>query len=269
MVADALGDRMKEYESLGTPRLMPLLPVLVRVDGRAFHTFTKGLARPFSEPLSLAMQETAKALVEETNALLAYAQSDEISLLLYSDKPDTQLYFDGKWNKITSMLASLATLKFNYYCRLCLGPVYAGKQPLFDCRVWNVPNKVEAANYFLWREQDATRNSISMAAQAQFSHTELHGKDSNEMQEMLHTKGINWNDYPPWCKRGTYIQRKVVSTPFTTAELEALPPKHHARTNPDLVVERSQIDPVVFPIFSTIANRVEVIFDGAEPICKT
>lgn len=265
-LADNLGDRMKQYEQCGIPQLIPLLPVLVRVDGRAFHTFTKGLIRPFDEGLHLTMVQTATALIEETNALLAYTQSDEISLLLYTDKPSTQLYFDGKWSKLVSLIASVATLHFQKRCATWLDKSFIAKQPMFDCRVWNVPTKEEVANYFLWREQDATRNSISMAAQALYSHNELHGKDSREMQEMMWQKGVNWNDYPPQQKRGTYIQRKVISTPFTADELASLPPKHHAHQNPSLAIERSRIKEVDLPIMSTISNRVEVIFNGAEPL---
>lgn len=265
-LADNLGDRMKQYEQCGIPQLMPLLPILIRVDGRAFHTFTKDLKRPFDAYLHMAMAATAADLVSETNALLAYTQSDEISLLLYSEDPGTQVYFDGKWSKIVSVTAAVATLKFLNHATEMLGAKYAAKAPMFDCRVWNVPNKVEVANYFLWREQDATRNSISMAAQALYSHNELHGKDSREMQEMMWQKGVNWNDYPPQQKRGTYIQRKVISTPFTADELASLPPKHHAHRNPSLAIERSKIQDVDLPIMSTISNRVEVIFNGAEPL---
>lgn len=265
-LADNLGDRMKQYEQCGIPQLMPLLPILIRVDGRAFHTFTKDLRRPFDAYLHMAMAATAADLVSETNALLAYTQSDEISLLLYSEDPGTQVYFDGKWSKIVSVTAAVATLKFIKHATEMLGAKRAAKEPMFDCRVWNVPNKVEVANYFLWREQDATRNSISMAAQALYSHNELHGKDSREMQEMMWQKGVNWNDYPPQQKRGTYIQRKVISTPFTADELASLPPKHHAHQNPSLAIERSKIQDVDLPIMSMISNRVEVIFNGAEPL---
>ena len=130
-----------------------------------------------------------------------------------------------------------------------------------------MPNKTEAVNVLIWRELDATRNSISMAAQSQFSHNQLMKKSCNEMQEMLfQEKNINWNDYPDFFKRGTYIRRKEVSTPFTAEEIEKLPLKHNARTNPGLVVVRHVVDSISLPPLTKISNREDVVFNGAEPM---
>lgn len=265
-MGDALGDRMKLYESAEAGRkFMPLLPILARVDGRAFHSFTQGMARPFEPRLSQAMIDTAAWLASESNACMAYTQSDEITLAWYSTDIRSQVWFDGRIAKMTSQLAAQATLRFYLAVRERM-PEYADRLPTFDARVWQVPNTVEGANAFLWREMDATKNSVSMAARAAFSHKQLHGKHQGEMLDMLHSAGINWNDYPPFFKRGTYLQRRTLTTPFTAEELETLPPKHAARTNPSLVVERSRWLTLDMPPFGRVANRADVIFAGAEPV---
>jgi tRNA(His) 5'-end guanylyltransferase len=139
------------------------------------------------------------------------------------------------------------------------------QMPTFDSRVWNVPNLTEAANCFLWREKDATKNSVSMAAQAYFSYKELQNKSQSEMQEMLWSKkDINWNNYPDFFKRGTYAARRKVSRPYTTEELEMLSPKHAARTNPELLVERMAVVLLEMPPFVRVQNREEVLFQAQD-----
>ena len=142
---------------------------------------------------------------------------------------------------------------------------YCNKLPTFDCRVFNVPNKQEAVNHFMWREWDATKNSITSAANSVYSHSELQDKNSSQKQEMLFQKGINWNDYPAEFKRGTYIQRKVVERAYLAEELESLPPKHHARLSPDLVVSRMETKVLDMPPLAKVVNQVEVVFNGAAP----
>jgi tRNA(His) guanylyltransferase len=263
MVNDPLGDRMKLYESAEAGRrFMPLLPIMARIDGRAFHSFTRGMEEPFDPRFSQAMIDTTVYLVRETNACMGYTQSDEISLAWHSTDPKSQIWFDGRIAKMTSQLAAHATLAF-YRIVADKMPEYADRMPTFDARVWQVPNRTEGANVFLWREWDATKNSLSMAASAHFSHKFLHGKNGREKHDLLHGKGINWNDYPAHFKRGTYVQRMTVARPFTTDELELLPAKHDARSNPSLVVERTVWDAVDMPPLGTVTNREEVIFDGA------
>jgi tRNA(His) guanylyltransferase len=260
-----LAIRMKMYEHMGfhQARLMPGLPALARLDGRAFHTLTKGLERPFDIRLSNLMVDLTKKLVDETNAIIGYTQSDEITLLWYP-KATSEMMFDGKTYKMKSIFAAIASVFFSKeFNKRAIKP--GDTDAYFDCRVWNVPNKAEAVNTFVWREMDATRNSISMAAQSVFSHNELHGQGSSDMQEMLHSKGINWNDYPDFFKRGTYVRRVVTSKPFTAEEIELLPPKHNARKNPELIIERSVVSVLSMPPIRKVANRVEVIFDGADP----
>jgi tRNA(His) guanylyltransferase len=263
----SLGDRMKSYEAREAGRrFMPLLPICARIDGKNFSKWTRGLQRPYDERLSRLMQRVLEALVRETGALIGYTQSDEFSLLFHSDTLDSQVFFDGRIQKMTSVLAALTTARFNQLLSEHL-PERAEQPALFDCRVWQLPNRDEAANALLWREQDATKNSIAMAAHDLFSHRELHGKSGKEMQSMmlLH-RDLNWNDFPAFFKRGTFVQRKKVVRAFTPEELDVLPPKHAARENPDLEVERTVVKQLQMPPFGSVTNRCEVIFDGADPI---
>ncbi len=260
-----LADRMKFYEGIEAGRrCMPLLPICARIDGKRFSRFTAGLERPYDARLSRLMIEVTKHLVEHTGARVGYTQSDEISLLFQANSFAQQVFLDGRVQKMTSILAAMTTAKFN-----ALLPEYvperAGALALFDCRVWTVPSREEASNVFLWREQDATRNSIEMAGRRYYSHAELDHKNCAEMQELLFRKGINWNDYPAFFKRGTYIQRQVVRRPFSTEELESLPPLHAARQNPGLVIERNELRALELPPLGKVRNRVDVLFEGAEP----
>lgn len=265
-----LGDRMKGYESLTTQtKLMPKLPVVARLDGKAFHTFTKGLKRPYDKRLSDLMVETTKFLVSETNANCGYTQSDEITLVWYFENDKTQMSYGGKLFKLQSDLSALCTLFFNKRLEEFL-PEKKEQMPRFDCRVWNVPTLDEAVNCFLWRENDATRNSISMAAQSEFSHTQLQGKNRSQMQDMLMLdRNINWNDYPAFFKRGTYVQKSRKMIKFSTEELERLPKRHAARKNPDLMIERNVVEIKPLPPMSKIDNKVDVILFGKDVIKKS
>ena len=264
---DKLGDRMKMYEQAKAgERLMPLLPICARIDGKCFSNFTSKFERPFDSRFHDVMKYTTEMLVKETNALVGYTQSDEISLVFYSDKFQSQVFFDGKLQKMVSVLASYATAYFREGLTKFM-PENSNKMGFFDCRVWNVPNLAEASNTILWRELDATKNSISMAARHYFSHKSLQGKTGSEMQEKLFSeKGINWNDYPDSFKRGSYFMRIQEKTKFTSSEIEKLPLKHEARNNPDLEILRTVVKEVVFPPMTRIRNREETLFFGATPI---
>jgi tRNA(His) guanylyltransferase len=261
-----LADRMKRYEEIGAgQRLLPNLPVCVRLDGKAFHQWTRGLKRPYDERLYRLFDDTTKFLVQASAAVIGYAQSDEISLILYNNgKADAEIFFDGRIAKLTSVLASMATAKFNALVPSIL-PEKRERLALFDCRVWTVPSEQEAVNCLLWRELDATRNSIQMAAQALYSHKQLHQKNTSEMQEMLWQKGINWHDYPVRFKRGGYFQRRLIERPLTVEELALLPPLHEAHRQPDMLIRRSVVVPLELPPLRKVANRAEVIFRGCVP----
>lgn len=262
---DGFGNRMKSYEYQSTSRkLMNGLPIVIRLDGKNFSKFTSGLERPFDERLSGLMMDTMHYLVKQVNANCGYTQSDEISLLIYEPDTSKETIFGGRVQKIESLLAGMATAFFvkNVSDRI---PEKAHLYPIFDCRAFNVPNPTEAVNEILWREQDATKNSITMAARTVYSDNEVKFKNGNEKQEMLFQKGINWNDYPAFFKRGTYTRRVRVTRPYTKDELEVLPPKHNAHTDPDLVVERWERTIENLPPLSRIKNRVDVLLFGAEP----
>ena len=266
---DIFGTRMKEYEVIEAGRkFIPLLPVCARLDGKSFHTYTKKFTRPYDMRFNRLMIDTTKFLVNETNACMGYSQSDEISLVYYSDDYNSQIFFDGKIQKMNSILTSMTTAFFNGQSQSRLRDPLVPYLPMayFDCRVWQVPTLTEAANVFLWREQDATKNSISMAASHYYSHKQLDKKSGKEKQEMLFQKGVNWNDYPNFFKRGTFIQRHDVTRKFTIEEINKLPAKHEARTNPDLQIKRNEIRELDMPKFSSVSNRVSVIFEGQEPI---
>ena len=221
MKRDDLGNRMKTfYEEIPKTRLMRRTPVVIRIDGKAFHTFTRGFKRPFDDVLIKTMQETAKYLCENIQGCqLAYTQSDEISLLLIDyQRFETSAWFDYEIQKMVSISASMATMVFNRVFSETVSDlkfdntnpmdtyfeaVYSGA--MFDARVFNIP-KEEVTNYFYWRQLDASRNSIQMVGQANFSHRELQNKSCNDIQDMLMTqKGINWNDFPTYQKRGSCV----------------------------------------------------------------
>lgn len=264
MEKDDFGDRMKLYEQAEAGRhLLPLVPVIARLDGKSFHTWTADLKRPYDERMTKLMQSVTRSLVRQTNARIGYVQSDEISLVFYTDDMASPIFFDGKVQKMVSVLSSMASAYFNGF----VPDYFEAERPLafFDCRVWSVPNKVEAANAILWREQDAAKNSISMAARAFFKHSEVMNKSGPEMQEMMFKQhGVNWNNYPPEFKRGTFVRRKTFKKALEPEVLAKIPEKF--RPAADTLVERTDVFDLPMPKFSTVINRVEVVFDGAEPL---
>lgn len=226
---DDLGTRMKIfYEQIPKTKLMRRTPVAIRIDGKAFHTFTRGFQKPFDEVLVKSMQETMKYLCENIQGcVLGYTQSDEITLILVDYKKlDSAAWFDYEVQKMCSIAASMATVAFNKFFEQNVSEAYKNryaedgkctmpydlyktyltsieKGAMFDARCFNIPRE-EVTNLIYWRQLDATRNSVQMVGQANFSHNELHGKTCNMIQDMLHEqKGINWNDYPTHLKRGT------------------------------------------------------------------
>lgn len=266
---DELGNRLKTYESTeSSRRLMKLLPALSRIDGKTFHNFTRNMEKPYDKRFCDLMIETTKFLVEQTNACMGYTQSDEMSLAWISTDFNSQIFFDGKIQKMTSVLASMTTAFFNENFKNFFQDFPKPSLAYFDCRVWNVPNQTEASNTFLWREFDAVRHSVLNAGYAFYSHKQLFNKNIKEAQELLFQKGINWNDYPSFYKRGSYVQRKIIKRKFTTEEIEKLPMQHDARKNSDLEVERTEYDIVDMPVFSQVVNRNEVVFLGEKPKTK-
>ena len=226
-----LGDRMKDfYEDRTRFKLARRANTIIRIDGKAFRNYTRGLKCPFDQGLMEDMDKTTEFLCQNIQgAKFGYVQSDEISILITDyDDISTHAWFDGNLQKMASIAASMATAKFNQLrmTRLCKENGTEGysvahdgkllmdtvienfKLAMFDARVYQIPYQEEVINYFIWREQDATRNSISSVTQAHFSDKELHGKKTNEMQDMLMLqKGINWNNFTPREKRGSVIRK--------------------------------------------------------------
>lgn len=237
-IRDDLGTRMKTfYENIPKTRLMRRTPVAIRLDGKAFHTFTKGFQKPFDIVLMDAMQNTMKYLCENIQGcVFGYTQSDEITLILIDyQKFTSDAWFDYEVQKMASVSASMATMAFNNFFESNIAkenriftdewldngdfnPKYKDKElqklwlthkrasekgAMFDARCFNIP-KEEVTNLIYWRQLDATRNSIQMVGQANFSHDELQGKTCSMIQDMLMTeRGINWNNFIIPCKRGT------------------------------------------------------------------
>jgi tRNA(His) guanylyltransferase len=206
IMKDELGDRMKRYENTTRYQLPPRVYTCMRLDGKSFSSYTKGLKKPFDQDLIDDMDETAKYLCEKIpGCKLGFVQSDEISLILTDfDKITTEAWFNRNIQKMVSVSASMATSKFNQL-RFKRYQDFNYKLAEFDSRIFTVGYIEEAINCILWRQQDCTRNSISTVAQSLYSHNQLNGKSSNEMQEMIFQKGINWNDLPVGQKRGRLI----------------------------------------------------------------
>jgi tRNA(His) 5'-end guanylyltransferase len=216
---DSLGDRIKEnYENRTRLCLPRRTYTIIRIDGKSFSNFTKGYERPYDARISSWMDYTALELCRNVQGCkLAYTQSDEISLLLTDfEGKVTEAWFDGNIQKITSVAASIATSAFNRAKLLYefdkISEVYALEEDNlftanFDARVFTIPDPTEVANYFIWRQQDAVRNSIQMLAQSLYSHKELQGKNGVVLQELCFQKGKNWNDVSVRNKRGGFVCR--------------------------------------------------------------
>jgi tRNA(His) 5'-end guanylyltransferase len=217
---DPIGDRIKSfYEDRTRFKLTRRTNTVIRVDGKAFKNYTKGLQRPFDQGLMEDMDKTAEYLCQNIQgAKFASVHSDEISILITDyDDIDTHAWFDGNLQKMTSIAASLATAKFNQLRimrHMENAMIFLEQEHIeefrmahFDARVFQIPYQEEVINYFIWRQQDATRNSISSVAQSLYSAKELHGKKTSDMQEMIFDKGINWNDYTSREKRGSVIRK--------------------------------------------------------------
>lgn len=244
MKSGDLGVRMKQYEDVNKSYLIDKLPVVLRLDGKSFHSFTRGMERPFDKILNTAMQETLKSLCEEiSGCVIGYTQSDEMTLVLVDyDKAESQPWFGNVKRKIESVGAALATRNFNRIFSDLVVKAYdeaiqSGEdvevikkkfapytnklwEALFDCRAFNLPVH-EVENNLIWRQQDCVRNSINSVGQANFSHKQLQGKNCSEVQEMLFSeKGINWNNYPTYLKRGTCcVKVPVTINPGTDKEV--------------------------------------------------
>lgn len=224
MSKDKIGDRMKSYYEKRTKDFLTRRTnTLIRLDGKSFSKYTSKLDKPFDEGFIEDMQEVTKYLCSEIQGCkLGYTQSDEITLLLVDyDKIGTDAWFDGNVQKIVSVSSSLATAKFN---QLRLYRKFKDKGgvvdniekfwdkkdlPCFDSRVFQIPEKEEVVNCFIWRQQDATRNSIQMLSRSLYSHNDVKNKNTKILQDMCWEKGENWNDLHPSKKRGSLVANRT------------------------------------------------------------
>ena len=273
-----LGDRMKSFESVHTETsLIPGIPVYVRIDGRAFHTFTRGLAKPFDPGFASAMKETTKHLHDKTNAFISYCQSDEISLCYLAPE---KMPFGTRLFKLESCLAGMASAMF------CVNGLHVTQNkmyehddfyrnkimkfiPHFDCRVVQLPLE-EIPNMLLWRERDCLKNAITLVALEHFSNKQIHKKNSDEKIAMLKEIGIDFNkDIDEDFRFGSWFRRVVFEKELDSSTLAKIP-ENQIKLDPDgkMRVVRSEVKQVKFGMpISEMANRNDVILNGAEP-CK-
>lgn len=259
-----LASRMKSfYEEVSKTRLLRRIPTVIRIDGRVFHTFTKGFVQPFDDVLIDSMHETMKYLCENIQGcVLGYTQSDEITLILTDYKELTSdAWFNYEVQKVCSIVASMATMTFNKAFaknvkNFDLKTAYNGdteenkrlsriynkaveKGAMFDARFFNIPRE-EVTNLIYWRQLDASRNSVNMVGRAYFSHKELLNKSCSQIQDLLMTKGINWNNYPTYQKRGACcVKREVVSNKESDIPypLKVMLPQTIVKTSKEWIVD--------------------------------
>jgi len=244
MTADSLGDRMKTFENAFRHSLPIRMPIMARIDGKAFHSYTKGCERPFDTKLESVMNDTAKYLCENIQgAKLAYIQSDEISILINNyESLDSGQWFENNIQKMASVTAGMASGVFTSLSHHIFG---ATKLAVFDSRFWILP-KEEVCNAFLWRQQDNTRNSVQMLARSLVSHKECTNKNNSQLQEMCFKKGSNWNDLPTARKRGRCIVK--VSKEIDVVNRRTNLPEKAIRSNWEIDAE--------IPIFSQDRNYI-------------
>lgn len=263
MDKDQFGDRMKFYENQEASRCLDVtLPIAARIDGRGFSKFTKGFERPFDSNITRAMRETCRHLVEKTHAKIGYVQSDEITLIWDGVTEDnSSIFFAGRNQKLCSVLASMATIKFAVELSVTHSEIVAERLPAFDARVWNVPSRVEAANVVLWRALDARKNAISMICRSLYSPKQMHGKNQDQMKQMIREAGVDYDSFPAMFTFGSYFRRQT--------KLVEIDPKYWKMVQEDgtdsRLVERTVItDEVPFRYFGDVLNRVDFIFSGQE-----
>lgn len=252
---DKLGDVHKSYEHRTESALMPGLPIVARLDGRGFSKFTKGLQRPFDENFSKCMVEVASHLVKEFHCTVGYTQSDEITLCWVNKNLDSDMLFGGRVQKLVSILSASASVKLNKLLSTTL-PEKEGWSPVYDCRIFQYPTLSLAAESFLWRETDATRNSVSMAASHYYSHKQLNKVSTFKKKQLLLDKNVDWNLYPNHFKRGTYLKPVLVQTTLTMDELSKIPKQYW----PNEPVTRKKIMEVDIDLHSEVTNMVDALF---------
>lgn len=254
-----LGDRMKMYENVQTKlRFDQTKPLYCRIDGRNFSKFTKGMKKPFDEAMSMIMIEVTKHLVKETGAVIGYTQSDEITLVW----PEGKFFFDGRIQKMVSNVSSIATSKFLLEALKVWPEKCNSKLPTFDARIFELPSREETSNSILWRAQDAYKNAISMAAHEFIGHSKTLGKSGEEKINMLKEIGIDFHAYPDFFKHGTFVRAELYSMSIEELNL----PEHIKAKQKEVSFTRRKIVNVDVGSFQSIKNKLDFVFEGAEPL---
>jgi tRNA(His) guanylyltransferase len=263
---DPLGDRLKTFERLSEGDAFDKnKPVCARVDGRGFSKFTDGMRRPFDDRMTSVMRQAAEHLLLRTHAKAAYVQSDEISLAWDAAPTDGEHFFGGRPMKMASVLAGEATagfLKALMDARSGLAE-FADRLPHFDARVAELPARTVVADMFSWRGQDAKRNSLNQVAQSLFKPSDLKGKSTREVKDMLAQRGVEPSDYPEASLNGTLMFRRKVERTLSAEELARIP--SFIRPKADKTFLRSEVQHYVAAHPGRITNLVDVIFEDAEP----
>ena len=266
---EALGDRMKEFESVHTQTsLVPGIPVYVRIDGRAFHTFTRGLQKPFDPDFAWTMKETTKHLHDKTNAFISYVQSDEISLCYLEP---SKMPFETRLFKLESVLAGMTSAAFCVYgSKTMLKDRIEKFIPHFDCRVCQMPLE-EIPNMLLFRERDCFKNAITLVALEHFSNKQIHKKSGDEKIEMLASIGVDFSkDIDEDFRYGAWFRRVVFQKELDAETLAKIPEKQRKLDeNGKMLVTRSEVRQVKFGMpLSRMENRLDVVLNGVSPVEK-
>lgn len=260
LVELSLAQRMKGYEAEETKeRFEKFKPIYVRLDGRGFSKFTKHMRKPYDEDMSMLMIEVTKHLVKETGAVIGYTQSDEISLTWYADDEHQSVFFDGRKQKMLSNISSICTAKF-LFTAMKLWPELCEKRlPTFDARAISMPDFGEVTNMFLWRVQDAYKNSISMAARSMFSSKALENVNGDDRIALMAEKGVNFEDYPDFFKYGTFVRNEKYLAPVESNVV----PEAFRMDGASCI--RSKIVEVPVGDFRNVKNRVRMVFHKEAP----
>lgn len=254
---NSLGDKHKALEKVQAgAKLVPGVPVIARLDGRAFHTVTRNAVKPFDSGLIASMKNSAKSLLTAFQADVAYCQSDEITLVWKNLDQ-----FDMKIQKMCSLLAAHCSVVFNRELEK-FGFITSVETPIFDCRIWQVADLDTATENLLWRQWDAFKNSVSMAAHAMFSNKDLHGKHTGDKINMMRDAGYEWHKLPMSHRSGSFFWKIEELKTLTSEELSNIPEQYR----PTAPVLRSVVKEHEIGRLTAIKNGTDVIFHGAPPV---
>ena len=257
----AENDQSLIWEQEWARRLPPDRPWIVRLDGRGFHRWTRGLDRPFDDRLRDAMVHTTRALLTDSGAEHAYTQSDEITLVFHRSEQQEPA-FGGKLQKLVSLLAAHASIAFND-ATLATIPEHAGARgsAVFDARAFAVPNPGAAITALAERKQDAERNAVQSVGHWRFGHKAMLGLSNRTIREQLGNENITMQGFEAMHTRGVALARRRIRRPYRAEEYETLPPKHAARSNPNLIVERTEIVRIDGPAYHDRDAAMAMVFN--------